>query len=185
MTPLRRTAAIAASLLLALALASCGVDAGDAAAGTGSGGQTATTAPDLTPQQEQMVDTISKTYQDLGFTEKEADCLAKGMAGAMGDPNDPAAMGDVMDVINQCDIPVSRFSEIQGNMGVGNTEDAMKKSMMTGLENIGMTEKEADCVAGKFLDTYGADLESMQDPAKLQPLLEDCGVDPSGLHLGG
>ncbi len=175
------TAVIAA---LALAVAGCGVDAGDAATGTGSG--TATTAPpsDLTPQQQQMVDTISKTYQDLGFTEEEADCLAEGMAGTMGDPTSPAEVGDIMDVINQCDIPISRFMEIQDDMGGGSPDDAMKESMKAGFENIGMTEEQADCVAGAFLDTYGADIASMQDPQKLQPLLEDCDVDPTDLRFG-
>lgn len=183
MRPARRLLATITFATLALAAAGCGVDPGDAATDTGSG--TATTSPstDLTPQQQQMVDTISKTYQDLGFTEEEADCLAEGMAGAMGDPTAPAEVGDIMDVINQCDIPMSRFSEIQGNMG-GSTDDAMKESMKAGFENIGMTEEQADCVAGEFLDTYGADIASMQDPEKLQPLLEDCDVDPTDLRFG-
>ena len=193
MTRSRRALATVASLGVALLLVSCGVEAGDAAtptsgSSTTSGSTSGSTTPtdpgaDLTPEQQQLADTMAKAYKDLGFTDEEATCLSEGIAGTM-DGSTPDMSG-LMDVVNQCDIPIDRLMEIQGSMGDGSADSAFKESMATGLEASGLSEEDATCVADKLVDQYGMDIEALTDPQKVQPIAEDCGVDPSSIRPGG
>lgn len=193
MTRSRRALATVAALGVALLLVSCGVEAGDAATPTSGGsttsgttsGSTTPTDPgaDLTPEQRQLADTMAKAYKDLGFTDEEATCLSEGIAGTM-DGSTPDMSG-LMDVVNQCDIPIDRLMEIQGSMGDGSADSAFKESMATGLEASGLSEEDATCVADKLVDQYGMDIEALTDPQKVQPIAEDCGVDPSSIRPGG
>lgn len=189
MTRFRRALTTVASLGVALLLVSCGVEAGDAATPTSGGstqsGSTTPTDPgaDLTPEQQQLADTMAKAYEDLGFTDEEATCLSEGIARTM-DGSTPDMSG-LMDVVNQCDIPIDRLMEIQGSMGDGSADSAFKESMATGLEASGLSEEDATCVADKLVDQYGMDIEALTDPQKVQPIAEDCGVDPSSIRPGG
>jgi hypothetical protein len=197
MTRTRRALATLGSFGVALLLVSCGVDAGDAAqaptkdGGTSSTSPTATTAPkgseepskELTPQQQQLADTMAQAYEDLGFTKDEAACLSEGMAGSIdGTEPDISAM---MDVVNQCDIPMDRLMEIQGGMGDGTPDGAFRESLATGMEASGLSEKDAKCVADGLVDEYGMDMEAIVDPTNFGPIAEDCGVDPSSVRPGG
>ena len=106
MTRTRRALATLGCLGVVLLLASCGVDAGDAAqAPSSDGGASTTTAPrgseepseepskDLTPQQQQLADTMADAYRDLGFTDEEATCLSEGIAATLeGTTPDMTAM---------------------------------------------------------------------------------------------
>jgi hypothetical protein len=57
---------------------------------------------------------MRQIYADLGFTEEEADCMAKAMSdlleqGATIQPDDTTVL---MDVLNGCDISMSRMMEV-------------------------------------------------------------------------
>jgi hypothetical protein len=201
----RRSLAIAGSAAVALLLISCGVDAGDtatptpttaagsssssgSAASTTTEARSSTTEPskDLTAEQQQLADKMASAYEDLGFTEKEATCLSDGLVGQI-DPTGSATpdISAMMDIINQCDISMDRLMDIQGNMGDGTAEGAMKESLARGFKVAGMTEAQADCVAGAFVDEYGMDVEAMTDSSKMRPLAEQCGVDVDKIRPGG
>jgi len=186
----RRPLTLLGSAAVALLLVSCGVKAGDGATTPAGSDPTATTAPsapkDLTPQQRQLADKMAEAYKGLGFTDKEATCLSEGLAGTI----DPSAgttpdVSGMMDILNQCDIPIDRLMDIQGNMGDGTPEGALKESLAAGFKANGMSQKDADCVASAFIDKYGVDVQAMSDPDKMLPLAEQCGVDLSKIRPGG
>ncbi|MCU1369869.1 MAG: hypothetical protein JWO77_1063 [Ilumatobacteraceae bacterium] len=185
----RRPLAIlgSAAAAVALVLVSCGVEAGDSAATTPSTATTATTAPakDLTPEQQQLADTMTEAYTGLGFTDEEATCLSQGIAGTLGPGAATPDLTAMMDVLNQCDIPMDRLMDIQGDMGDGTPEGAMRESLAAGFKANGMTQEEADCVAGAFIDEYGVDVNAMMDPDKMVPLADQCGVDVASIRPGG
>jgi hypothetical protein len=182
----RRTTAAACAVLAALALASCGVDAGDQAATatateTTAGGSTATTAPpskDLSPAEQEAVDRVTELYVDLGMDPDDAQCLAEGLAGSMEtlDPSDTEAM---MDVVNQCDISMSELSQLGQDEGLDSMEDGLKFGLEASLEAEGLTSDQASCVADAFVDEFGSDVTAAQDPELMRPIFEDCGVDPA------
>jgi hypothetical protein len=215
MTRPRRALAILGSLTVALLLVSCGVEAGDAAqapatrggngetSGTGgtggtggsstttSGSSPTTSAPTrsedpsapLTPEQQQLAETMATAYRNLGFTDEEATCLSEGIVASFdGASPDMTAM---MDVVNQCDIPMDRLMEIQGGMGDGTPEGAFKESMAKGLEASGLSEEDATCIADGLVDEYGVDMEAMSDQSKVRPIADACGVDLSEIRPGG
>lgn len=194
----RRPLAILGSAAVALLLVSCGVDAGDSAAtGTSSSGSTSSdrtttttgkgSEPDkeLTPLQQQMADSMAEAYKGLGFTDEEAACLSEGIAGSMEAGDQSPDITGMMDVINQCDIPMDRLMDIQGDMGDGTPEGALKESFAAGLKAQGMSEEDATCVADAFVDEYGVDPEAMMDPSKLGPIADQCGVDVTKIRPGG
>jgi hypothetical protein len=193
-----RTLALLVALLLGVA--ACGVEGGDEAADRSTGSTTATTAapdeptdtepeaPDApeapdddepTTVPSDVVDQLTDTYVELGLTEEEASCLANALADDIDeiDPSDPAAL---MDVINQCDIPMSRLMELGGGMS-GDPEEAFETSMAAGLRSSGLSDDEADCVAAAYVDEFGMDPSGSSDPEALLPMFRSCGVDPSSL----
>lgn len=194
MTSTRRALAILASAGVAVLLSSCGVKAGqsDASGTTAPGAAVTTTSPkadttttapkELSSEDQAVVDSITKTYTDLGFTEKEASCLANGMMANGGSTTDMSA---IMDVVNQCDIPVSRFSDIQKNLGGGSTAEIFKKSLVAGFSNMGLTKKQADCVADAYVEKFGTSPGASSDTSSMMGLFETCNVDPSDFKLGG
>ena len=190
MTRKRRALTTLGSVAIVLVLVSCGVEAGDAVGSNGSstaGTDSTTTTVDrnLTAEQQQMADTMSDAYRDLGFTDEESSCLAEGIAGSIdGGGSATPDLSGMMDVINECDIPMDRLMEIQGGMGDGTTEGALKESLETGFKASGMTDEQASCVADGFISKYGVDVEAMLDAEKMGPIAEDCGVDPSKIKTG-
>lgn len=189
----RRPLAILGSAAVALLLVSCGVDAGEGAAQTpasttapkSESGSPTTTEPspsgELTPEQQELADTMAEAYRGLGFTDEEATCLSEGIAGTLSPGSDTPDITGMMDVLNECDIPMDRLMDIQGDMGDGTPEGALKESLMAGFTANGMTDEEAECVADAFIDEYGIDTQAMLDSEKMIPLAEGCGVDTSKL----
>ena len=199
MTRHRRALAVLAAAGVALLLSSCGVEAGDQGPTTASasetttpsstpsttdGGKTTTTRPELSDAEQQAVDAMVKTYVDLGFTEEEATCLSEGMMASGAGQGSPD-MSSIMDIVNECDIPLSRFTDIQENLGGGSTTDVFEKSLATGFSNMGMTEEQASCVAKAYVDEFGTDTSSSSDPAAMQKLFQQCDVDLTDLSPGG
>ena len=194
-----RSPRIAALLLvpvLALGVASCGVEAGDEGSslvvdGTtetsapGPEGAPTTTTPDETTEPDEPTDDLgdgeqamADAYEAMGFTEEEASCLADQIASAGGefDPADATAM---MDMLNQCDISMSRMMDVTQALGDGDPEETMRQSLKAGFVASGLTDEEATCVADAFVDEFGVDAASASDPSVLMGLFEDCGVDPN------
>lgn len=196
MTRTRRSLAILATATIALILSSCGVDEGDLAtdAGTSDPGTVSSTtaadgttepdepdepAPDqeFSEQEQAAIDITVKTYMDLGMSEEDATCLAEGILGSgQGFDN-----GDIMDVVNDCDISMETLADL--GSGAGSMEDGMKLGLSTSLQNAGLSEEDADCVADAYISEYGTDISAAQDPDKLAPLLDTCGVDPADLSF--
>lgn len=199
MTRHRRALAILAAAGVALVLSSCGVESGDQGPVSGvsfdttapsstpstTEGKTTTTDPKLTDQQQEVVDAITKTYVDLGFTEEEASCLAEGMMAAGEGGSTTTDMNAIMDIVNQCDIPMSRFTDIQQNLGGGSTSEVFEKSLATGFQNMGLTDQQAECVAKAYVDEFGTDTSSSSDPGAMQQLFEQCDVNLSDIDPGG
>ncbi len=189
MTRKRHALTTLGSMAIAVVLVSCGVDAGDAASPSGttppvSGSPRTTVDTNLTPEQQQMADTMAGAYRDLGFTDEESSCLGEGLAGSLGVGEATPDISRMMDVINGCDIPMDRLMEIQGGMGDGTTDGAMKESLKTGFKASGMTDEEASCVADAFIEKYGLDAAAMMDADKLASIAEGCDVDPSKIKVG-
>lgn len=187
MTRKRRALTTLGSVAIALVLVSCGVEAGDAASPTASfkGDSTVTTIDrDLTTEQQQMADAMADAYRGLGFTDKESTCLAEGLAGSIGGVGSTPDVSAMMDIVNECDIPIDRLMEIQGGMGDGTPEGALKESLQAGFKVSGMTDEEASCVADAFIEKYGVDVEAMTDADKMASIAKDCGVDPSKIRTG-
>jgi len=189
---------------LTLTIASCGVDGGDDATGlAGDATTTSTTstttstapegsepdapAPDVpmpdVPIPDDAIKSLAEVYVEFGFTEDEATCLAEQLAGMGGGSVDPSDTGAMMDVMSQCDIPLSRLTEITGELGDGSAEDTMRASLAAGLRASGLTDEQASCVADAFVAEFGADASSAGDPSVLTDLFAGCDVDP-GL-IGG
>lgn len=181
------------ALAVALVVAGCGVEAGDRAAsagagtttttagsaGSASGGKSTTTTQPFTPQQQQMADRMAQTYRQLGLDSDQASCLADAMVGIMDGGTtslDPNAM---MDAVNQCDIPMSKLSEL-GQGTDGTLEGGFKRGFALSLKQQGLTQKQADCVADAYVKEYGTDIGPARDASKVQPLLEGCGVKMGG-----
>lgn len=202
--PTPSVAAMARSprLLLALlapvlALSACGVDAGsegDALVAESSVDETtSTTAADAgedpaeeTPDDtvpegaDEAVQTLIDLYTEMGFEPDEAECLAQEIASDPSlDPHDTSAL---MDIMNQCDIPMSRLMDIGGEMG-DDPEAVMQQSLAAGFRAAGLTDEQADCAAAAFVDEFGTDPSSAGDPTVLQSLFAQCGVDPN--QIGG
>ncbi|MEZ5137715.1 MAG: hypothetical protein R2702_01185 [Acidimicrobiales bacterium] len=186
---------------LALGGTACGVEVGDQGQGLqvtdatttsapGPEGAPSTDAPSEDPGStddgsiqvpEGQRDQLVAVYTEMGFTEDEATCLADRIVGADSlDPGDATAM---MDLINQCDISMSRLMELGGGIAGedGDPGDAMRNSLAAGFRASGLTDDQADCVADAFVDEFGADASAAGDPSAMAGLFEDCGVDPADL----
>lgn len=184
MLPRLRTLTVTGFAALALLLAACGVEAGDGAATTPTTSAT-TSAPERerTGVDQQVHDNLVNTYQDLGFTDDEAECLADGMSRAFdedGAPNPGAAIS----LFSDCNIPASRMGDIAEGLGGGSLDDTMRRSLIISLTNSGLSEPQATCVADAYVDEYGADATKMQDDAVLRELLQGCDVDPDDFNFG-
>jgi hypothetical protein len=164
--------------VVAVLVAGCGVQAGD----DGSSGSTTSTAAadapdDVTATDEAAIDRMREVYRNLGFTEEEADCLATAMSdlvdqGTMLEPDDTTAL---MDVLNECDISLSRMTELGGGTG-GTGEDGFKAGIEASLRAQGLTPDQASCVADAYVERYGTDPTRGSDPEAVAPLLDDCGA---------
>ena len=183
--------------LLPLAAVACGVEAGEQGSALVVSEDDATTsvpgpegAPTTTEDDGSTVtvtdaerDVLVDTYTELGFTDEEANCLADQIADAEElDPSDAAAM---MDLINQCDISMSRLMELTSNLGGedGDLEETMRNSLAAGFRASGMTDEQADCAAAAYVEEFGTDPSSSSDPSAMLDVFEACDIDPS--TLGG
>lgn len=205
-----RSPRIAALLLvpvLALGAAACGVEAGeegsslvvDASTATSAPapeGAPSTTAPDddtttTTTTADEPADdpadpmgdgeqAMTDAYVAMGFTEEEASCLADQITSA-GTDFDPADATAMMDMLNQCDISMSRMMDVTEGLGGGDPEETMRESLKAGFIATGLSEEEASCVADAFVEEFGTDAASASDPSVLMGLFGDCGVDPSSI----
>jgi hypothetical protein len=167
--------------LFAVIVAGCGVQAGDDAPRDST---TSTIAPDepdepddLSPTDDSAIAQMREVYRELGFTDEEADCLAQAMSdlvdeGTVLEPDDTTAL---MDVLNQCDISLSRMTELGEDAG-GTVEDGFESGVAASLRAQGLTSEQAACVAAAYVDRYGTDPSFGSDPDAMAPLLEDCGA---------
>lgn len=181
--PLRTLLAATIAVVL---LAACGVSDGDDAASVAPS-DTSTSAPASTTEDpaaeeepsafdEEAVESMVDVYTELGLSEEQARCMAEGLVDAMGEESfDIADQTATMDLINECDISMSELLELGGQTD-GTLEGGFVLGLKTSLENQGLTEEEAQCVAEAYLDEYGPDPSVGQDPAALAPLFEACGV---------
>ena len=173
----RRLVATTAIVALTLIGAGCGVEAGHQATA-------ATTTPGKTraPGEQEAINQMTKTYKDLGFSDKDSKCLADGMYGLLGGGANAMDTSALMDVVNQCNIDTS---EIMKHLGGGSMPDIMRRSLVAGFKNSGMTDKQAGCLADAFIDEFGTDLSAATDAGKMQDLMAKCDIDPSTLRPGG
>jgi hypothetical protein len=187
MLSVRRALVPIAFAALALIAAGCGVEAGDEASSSGggksSGGGTAsTTVPstdqeDLSPQEQQARDSMVDTYQSMGLEEQDAECLADGMMGIIGEGSSATEAPDVMDIINECDISMDTLSKLgQDAGGDGTLEDGMRYGLESSFKNQGLSEEQASCLADAFIEEFGTDSTAMNDIEQLRPLMEGCDV---------
>jgi hypothetical protein len=174
--------ALLAALAAALLLASCGVSEGDGAGSVRPNDDETTTAPptsddgERSAPEEEALQSMVDVYTDLGLREDQARCMAEGLFDAMGEGSfDIADQTATMDLINECDITMSELLELGGQTD-GTLEGGFVLGLKTSLENQGLSEDEATCVAEAYLDEYGPDPSAGQDPSVLAPLFEDCGV---------
>lgn len=184
--------------LLALGAAACGVEAGEEGSSLVVDGGSATTAPapegappttdpsttepDDEPEEptlsvpDEAVDQLTDVYTEMGFTEEEAACLADQIAASGGTfDGDPGA---TMDLINECDIPMSRLMELGEQLGGGDPEVALRESLAAGFRASGLTDEQASCVADAFIEEFGMDSSAAADPSALEGLFAQCDVDP-------
>ncbi|MGN6692656.1 MAG: hypothetical protein ACTHN0_00630 [Aquihabitans sp.] len=190
-TTRRVVTATACVLLAALLFSGCGVSAGEQSSGASSSSTdspstkgsdtTTTTADDLSPTEQAMVDRAKDLYVKLGMDPDDADCLARGLvaAGAGEGQVDPSDTGAMMDIVNQCDIDMSDIADLGSENGLNSMEDGLKFGLESSLEASGLSKDEAECVASDFVDQYGSDVSVMQDQEKVRALMEGCDVDPS------
>lgn len=181
---------------LAFGAAACGVSAGEEGSSLVVDGAAETTAPapegapsttepsdDPTTTTDEAppssgIDAMVDAYEAMGFTEEEATCLAE-QIDSQGGNFDPGDATGMMDIINQCDISLSRMMDLTEQLGNGDPEVAMRESLAAGFMAGGLSEEDADCVAGAFVDQFGVDASAAADPSALMGLFEACGVDPS------
>lgn len=190
--------AIVLTALATLLVAGCGVSGGDDAQafeptsattstpGTDAGPDRTTTTEagkERSAEDQQMIDITKKTYMDLGMDEQDAECLAEGMVDTMNRGDDASDTGNIMDIVNECDISMDKLMDIGKGAG-GSITEGMKLGLSTSLENAGLSEEQATCVADAYIAEYGADASAAQDPEKLQPLMEQCDVDPGDFKPG-
>lgn len=191
MRPSLRTLTISGLAAAALLLGACGVEGGDASPaattapatdGPSSDRSTTTTAPDapLSPREQQARDTLVETYTDMGFKPDEAECMADALTETLteGEALDP---NDAMSLFNDCDIPASRMGEVMDELGGGSLSDTMRNALVTSLTNGGLSKEQATCVADAYIDEYGTDATSIQDPKVIEELFTTCKVDKGSL----
>ena len=184
--------------LLVLVAAGCGVEAGDSASsitttttgsGPGGGSDATTTAPEQTttttaPTKERsatdqaVVDQMAGAYEQLGLSPEEAECLAGGIYDTIGGDSTSLEGGAVMDVINQCDIPMSKIAQLGGGAD-GTLESGFKKGVVISLKQAGLTEEQATCVADAYVEKFGTDPTAARNANQMRPLLRGCGVTGS------
>jgi CRISPR/Cas system type I-B associated protein Csh2 (Cas7 group RAMP superfamily) len=186
--------AVALSVLL---VAGCGVSEGDESSQTTATTEapatteaedttTTTTAPEddsdddgeLSEEDQAAIEAMVEVYTGFGFTEEEATCLAEGVADLTGediDSFDPTDTASIMDLINECDIPISKLNELGANTD-GSMEGGFKLGLQSSLEQQGLTEEQAQCVADGYVEQFGTDVSASQDPQKMVPLFESCGA---------
>jgi hypothetical protein len=173
--------------VVALAAPGCGVRAGDDASTTSTGPDAVADQGDAddqsdaedpeNPLDQATIDRMREVYTDLGFTDEEADCLAQAMGGLLDEgaafePDDTTAL---MDVLNTCDISMSRMMEL-GEGTDGTLEGGFKAGIAASLRAQGLTADQATCVADAYVERYGTDPTLGADPDAMAPLLEDCGA---------
>jgi hypothetical protein len=180
----------------ALLIAGCGVSEGDDSAANDTTtteaeaeetttteaetDDTSTTVPDeeLSEESQAAVDAMVEVYTGFGFTEEEATCLAEGVADIAGDDFenfDPSDTTSIMDVINECDIPISKLNNLGANTD-GTMEGGFKLGLQSSLEQQGLTPEQAQCVADGYVEQFGTDVSASQDAEKMVPLFESCGA---------
>ena len=71
-----------------------------------------------------------------------------------------------------------------GGLGDGSMEGSARETMATVFRNAGLTDAQADCLAGAYVDEFGADPSAAQDPSQIQDLLVKCDVDPADFKPG-
>ncbi|MFN8017834.1 MAG: hypothetical protein U0P45_06895 [Acidimicrobiales bacterium] len=194
-----RPLVLATVALLAFGTAACGVDAGDAAADltttsttvadsgatggltapstTEGEGDTTTTAPSKqrTPEDQAVVDQMAKAYEELGLSTKESECLASGVFDMIDGGGDTTDAGAIMDIVNECDIPMSKLSQI-GSGTDGTFEGGFKRGIVISLKQAGLSEEQATCVADAYVEKFGTDLTASRNANQMRPLLRGCGV---------
>ena len=193
-----RPLVLATVALLALGTAACGVEAGDAAsditttstaatAGGTTGGlstpsttedkDTTTTAPskERSPEDQAVVDQMATAYEELGLSPEESDCLASGVFDIIDGGGDAMDTSAIMDVVNDCDIPMSKLSQI-GSGTDGTFEAGFKKGIIISLKQAGLTEEQASCVADAYVEKFGTDMTASRNANQMRPLLRGCGV---------
>lgn len=179
--------------VITLGSVACGVKGGDSAitpkpsedakttTTTSRDNSSTTTEAATPPVDDEALQALSEAYLEMGFTEDEASCLAEQISSmANVDPSDTSAL---MDMINECDIPMSRLTEITGNLGGTDPDEAYKNSFAAGLKASGLSDSEADCVAEAFVEEFGVDPSKAADLSALTSLFTQCGVDPT--KIGG
>ena len=169
----RRALAVFGSVGVAFLLLSCGVDAGDAATSS-----SISASEDLSPAKQAMVERATKLYVDLGLDPDDAECLARGIV-EYGGTLDPTDSGQMMDIVNECDIPISELNQLGKDQGLTSMEDGVKFGLEASLKDLGLTDEEASCVADAFVEEYGTDVSAGQDLDKMRPIFEGCDVDPT------
>ena len=89
-------------------------------------------------------------------------------------------MTAVMDLINECDIPLSRMMEIGEGSGATSFEDGARIGMIASLESQGLDTERAECVADAYLEEVGgATPEELQlDYDRIADFFEQCDVSP-------
>jgi hypothetical protein len=205
MNRLGRAVLLPPVIAVSLFVAGCGVSSGDGAAPKDTSSNTSnpsdagddtttteaepedttTTEPaDRTEADQAVIDMTVQTYMDLGLNEEDATCLAEGILDSMNSGGDPTNTSDVMDIVNECDIPISELAKIGENAG-GDMESGMKFGLETSLKNAGLTEEQASCVADAYVEEFGTDIAASQDASQMAPILEGCDVNPSDFSLGG
>ena len=189
-----RAIPVALALLAAATLGACGVSSGEAAGGDGGdSSRTSTTeAPsegetgrELTTEEQEAADALVGLYQDFGFSEDQARCVAEGLIGTYGIdsvPDDPTAAAT--DLFNECDITASDLGGIEDSMGGDSVDDTLRSGLVAAFEAQGLTTAQAECVADGYVEEFGTDVSSMGDPSALEGVFASCDVEASDL-LGG
>lgn len=142
-----------------------------------SGKTTTTTEVDSerSAVEQEMVDGVAQTYEDLGLPPEGARCLADAIVDAQtsGEVVDQL---DAMGYFTDCGLAMEDILAMAETLG-DSPEDALRTSMITGMVNAGMGDEDAACVADTYLEEYGAtDMTSFQDLAVQVELYQACDV---------